>query len=99
MTEQQVAFWDVIKVFNKEGLLPYVMIIGSWAEYLYQNHLISGFTANLRTRDVDIFYPNLNKPKSQDIKIMKSMKEIGFIYTENRLTGVGRYFKEGTLEL
>jgi len=41
MTEQQTAFWDTIKVFE-EGLLPYVMVIGLWAEYIYQHYYISG---------------------------------------------------------
>jgi len=29
VTEQQTAFWEAIYVFDKEGLLPYVMLIGS----------------------------------------------------------------------
>ena len=53
MTEQQTAFWEAIDVFDKEGLLPYVMLIGSWAEYIYQYHFKSDFKANLRTRDVE----------------------------------------------
>ena len=55
MTEQQLAFWDTISVFHDERLLPYVMLIGSWAEYIYQHHLATGYQANLRTRDVDLF--------------------------------------------
>ena len=59
MIDQQSAFWDIIEVFNCEGLLPHVMIIGSWAEFLYQHHMDSGFAANLKTRDVDFLYYNL----------------------------------------
>jgi len=77
MAEQQAAFWDIIEVFEKEGLLSYVMLTGSWAEYIYQHNLISGFKANLRTRDIDIFYPNLNRPQNRDINIMSSMKAKG----------------------
>ena len=99
MTEQETAFWDVIEVFGKEDLLPYVMIIGSWAEHIFQQYLIPGFTANLFTRDVDVFYPNLRKPANRKINISESLKEKGFIYSENRLTGVGKFFKEGLLEL
>jgi hypothetical protein len=99
MTEQQAAFWDTIEVFENNGLLPYVMLIGSWAEYIYQHHLISGFTANLRTRDVDFFYPNLSRPRNRDIRIIKSLSEKGFIYAEDRLSGVGKFFKGDLLEL
>jgi hypothetical protein len=55
MAEQQAAFWDVIEVFEKEGLLSYVMLIRSWAEYIYQHHLISGFKAKQRRSILSIF--------------------------------------------
>ena len=75
MTEQQLAFWDTISVFHNEGLLPYVMLIGSWAEYIYQHHLATGYQANLRTRDVDFLYPNLNRPQNKQIRIVERMEE------------------------
>lgn len=99
MTEQQVAFWDTIRIFEEEGLLPHVMLIGSWAEYIYQLHMESDFIANLKTRDVDFLYPNIYRPKGVDIRISEKMKEKGFIYTESRVTGVGKYIKGDLLEL
>ena len=99
MTEQQTAFWEAIDVFDKEGLLPYVMLIGSWAEYIYQFHLKSEFKANLKTRDVDFLYPNLNRPKASDIKIIKGLSEKGFVYKEDYMSGVGKFIKEDLLEL
>jgi len=35
--EQEKEFWNIIEAFKAEGLLPYVMLIGSWAEYIYQD--------------------------------------------------------------
>ena len=99
MTEQQAAFWDIIEVFNKEDLLPHVMIIGSWAEFIYQHYIDSGFIANLKTRDVDIMYPNLRRPQGDKIRIIDSMKEKGFIYDEHRLTGIGKFVKVDLLEV
>jgi hypothetical protein len=99
MTGQQTAFWEAIDVFDKEGLLPYVMLIGSWAEYIYQYHFKSEFKANLRTRDVDFLYPNLNRPKKSDIRIAKELSSIGFIYREDYMSGVGKFVKEDLLEL
>jgi predicted nucleotidyltransferase len=86
-------------VFDKEGLLPYVMLIGSWAEYIYQHHLMSGFRANLKTRDVDFLYPNLNRPQKYNINIFQSMQNKGFVYREDVLSGVGKFVKEDLLEL
>jgi hypothetical protein len=33
---QRGAFWNVINTFHAAGALEYVIVIGSWAEYLYQ---------------------------------------------------------------
>jgi hypothetical protein len=99
MTEQKAAFWDVIEIFDKEGLLPQVMIIGSWAEFIYQHCMDSGFVASLRTRDIDIFYHNLMRPQGVNIRISDSMKEKGFIYNEHRITGVGKFIKGDLLEI
>ena len=99
MTAQQLAFWDTISIFRNEGLLPYVMLIGSWAEYIFQHHLATGYQANLKTRDVDFLYPNLNRPQNQQIRIVERMEEKGFIYVVDRLSGVGKFIKEDYLEL
>jgi hypothetical protein len=96
--EQQAAFWDAIEVFDREGLLPYVMLIGSWAEYAYQFHFKSDFRPNLRTRDIDFLYINLNRPK-KDIKLSNGLKEKGFVYKEDSVSGVGKFVKEDLLEL
>jgi hypothetical protein len=45
---QENAFWETIKIFSFEGLLPYVMVIGSWAEYLYSHYFKTDFVSNLR---------------------------------------------------
>ena len=97
VSEQQAAFWDAIDVFDREGLLPYVMLIGSWAEYIYQFHFKSGFRPNLRTRDIDFLYVNLNRPKN-NITLLNGLKEKGFIYKED-ISGVGKFVKEDLLEL
>ncbi|MDN5336130.1 MAG: hypothetical protein PWR02_1156 [Synergistales bacterium] len=35
LEEQKKAFKDALEALNEEGMLRYVVIIGSWAEYLY----------------------------------------------------------------
>jgi len=99
VTDQQQAFRDIIDVFNKEGVLPYVMLIGSWAEYIYQSCLIPGFRANLRTSDVDFLYTNLKKPQNRKLSIIEGLKEKGFLYVESRGSAVGKFVKEDLLEL
>jgi hypothetical protein len=36
LEEQKEAFKDALEALNEEGLLRDVVIIGSWAEYLYE---------------------------------------------------------------
>jgi len=97
--DQQKAFWDLISVFEELGLLSHVMLIGSWAEYIYQFHMQSGFQANLRTRDTDFLYMNLNKPKGRNIDITAKLKEKGFLFTTDYQTGITKFVKEDLLEL
>ena len=54
------AFWETIKAFDELKILQHVMVIGSWAEYLFPPLFDSKFIPNIRTRDVDFFYRNIN---------------------------------------
>ena len=94
--EQESAFWDTIKAFKELGILQNIMIIGSWAEYLYTDLFKTDFYPNLRTRDVDFFYRNINIPKEK-IPLIHKLKEIGYVYDE--VDGISRFYKEDFLEL
>ena len=93
---QEEAFWQTIKAFDEIGLLQHVMIIGSWAEYLYPSLFTTDFIPNLKTRDVDFFYRNINIPKEK-INIIQKLKEIGYVYDE--VDGISRFYKGDLLEL
>ncbi|WP_039924688.1 GSU2403 family nucleotidyltransferase fold protein, partial [Treponema sp. JC4] len=84
------------KTFNEIGLLKHVMIIGSWAEYIYPVLFNTDFVPNLRTRDIDFFYRNINIPKDK-IPVIEKLKEIGYVYDEEN--GISRFYKEDLLEL
>ena len=94
--EQEEAFWQTIRAFKEIGLLPYIMIIGSWAEYLFPPLFETDFMPNLKTRDVDFFYRNINIPKEK-INVVQKLKEIGYIYDE--IDGISRFYKGDLLEL
>jgi len=97
--EQEKEFWNIIEAFEIEGLLSYVMLIGSWAEYIFQSHIESGFTANLRTTDVDFLYKNLKRPTGKKFEIVKALESKGFACTQNRNSGVAKFVKEDILDI
>ena len=80
MTEnQKQKFWEVIDSFEKNELLEHLMLIGSWAELIYQDgNVLDGFKATSRTFDLDFLiksrYKQFNPPKD----IPKILKEQGF---------------------
>ncbi len=94
--EQEEAFWLTIKAFKEIGLLKHVMVIGSWAEYFFPQLFETDFIPNLKTRDVDFFYRNINIPKEK-INIVQKLKDIGYVYDE--VDGISRFYKENLLEL
>lgn len=97
--KREEAFNEVIDKLDELGLLPYVMIMGSWAEYLYSKCLFKNdYTNSLQTRDIDILYRNINLPDIK-IPIASKLAEIGFLYKEDIMSGVAKFYKEDILEL
>lgn len=65
---------------NEAGCSEYVMIIGSWAEYLYDtNGLFEGFVPTMKTQDVDVLIKNLRLPKAKS-NLITIATEKGFLY-------------------
>ena len=94
--EQEAIFWATIRAFKELGILQNIMIIGSWAEYLYPPLFETDFVPNLKTRDVDFFYRNINIPKEK-IPLVQKLKEIGYVYDE--VDGISRFYNADLLEL
>ena len=64
MNEMEKEFLRVVKLLSDNDCLKHVVLIGSWAEYIYQNTgmLPNGITA-LRTLDIDFLVRNLRLPQ------------------------------------
>lgn len=77
--DQRQKFWEVINSFKENELLEHLMLIGSWAELIYQEgNVLEGFKATSRTYDLDFLiksrYKKFNPPKD----IPKILEEQGF---------------------
>lgn len=95
---QEEEFWKIIKLFDNLKILEHVVIMGSFAEYLYKDIFSSDFEPNIRTRDVDFFYKNISIPKDK-INFIEEIKKLGYLQDKDRLTGVSRFYKEDILEV
>lgn len=95
---QETAFWDAMRSLDELELLKHIMIIGSWAEYLYPALFETDFRPNIRTRDIDLFYRNIHLPKEK-IPLIAKLKESGFVYEEDPYSHIAKFYKEDLLEL
>lgn len=97
MNEQDKAFNELISILSEANVLPYVMIVGSWAEYLYSKCDVLLYDFSLKTQDIDILIPNIRHP-SNKINLVDALENHGFlpIYYNN---GLIKFNFEGSIEL
>lgn len=96
MTEDRKAaiFWEIIDVLSRSALLPHVMVIGSWAEYLYPYCLGDDYRPNLKTRDVDLYYGNPYLEVEGAEALVENFRAANFMLDEH-FSDTGKFFKEG----
>lgn len=91
--EQSRVFWDTIHILQTAGALKHLIIIGSWAEYIYeQEGVLEGFSSAIRTRDVDFLIPNLRKPRTK-VDMVSLLEANGFVVQQSSVTQQHRFFK------
>lgn len=95
---QRESLIEVLELFNELGLTKYVLLIGSWAEYFYDEFFSREYYPDIATKDVDFLYRNLRLPDTK-IPLISSLRNYGFIYDENPMTKVAKFYKENIMEL
>ncbi|MEA2015851.1 MAG: GSU2403 family nucleotidyltransferase fold protein [Actinomycetota bacterium] len=99
MNDIKQEFWETIKVLNKNEVLKNVILIGSWAEYIYEKSgLLKNFKANLKTRDIDFLIKNINKPRKR-INLVEILENEGFETEIDYISGVFKFLKGKDLEI
>jgi hypothetical protein len=94
MTNNVNMLNEILNDLNEEGLLQHLILIGSWAEYLYEkNNTIEGFFATLKTDDIDFLVPNIRKPREK-VSLPKVLQEKGYLLKTERLTKVNKFIKD-----
>ncbi len=97
MYSQEDGFQHLLSLLNESGALPHIMIIGSWAEYLYSKTHVVDYDFSLKTQDIDILLPNIRRPLEK-IALGKYLEQYGFtpIFKGNGLINFDYY---GLLEV
>lgn len=99
MSIQQTEFLRFLKLMSDNHCLDHVILVGSWAEFLYQGtSLLPGFHANLKTLDVDFLIRNLRRPVPAKNLAALARSE-GYFIDQDRLTGTTRIVSREGLEI
>lgn len=92
-------FERFLTCLQEAGCLDYVIVIGSWAEYIYQESgLLKSFEASMKTLDLDFLIPNLRKP-AKEVDLVKIATKHGFLYDENIDDRSSRFFGKDEFEI
>lgn len=96
---QEAIFLETLRILTDHGVLPHLVLVGSWVEYAYQQAgYFDGFQCNVRTMDVDFVIPNLRKPVRK-VPLRDLMERSGFV-VHQRLDGLTRFSHgDGPLEI
>ena len=99
MNDIKKIFWETIKILDKNMVLEHVVLIGSWAEYIYEKSgYLRNFEANLKTKDIDFLIKNINKPR-EGISIIEILEKEGFETSIDYISGIFKFFKGKDLEI
>lgn len=97
--KQYIEFWKFIGILHQADLLRHLILIGSWAEYIYaQSGILPGYDANLRTLDVDFLIQNRNQPR-QEKSIVSLAKDNGYTVAYDVMYGTTKIFTSDFMEI
>ena len=92
-------FWKFIKLLSDNGLLGHVIVIGSWAEYVYaQGSILKGFEANLRTLDIDFLVRNMKRPTSP-VSLTALARQAGYTVDVDTMYGTTKIYTPDLMEI
>lgn len=99
MSIQQREFSRFVKLLYDNDCLKHVVLIGSWAEFVYQETgLLKGFEPNIKTMDMDFLIKNLRKPLPEK-NLTGLARDEGYLIESDVLTGVTKIYDKSGLEI
>lgn len=99
-SDQQKDVLRLLKLLDDNGVLPHIIIAGSWAEYVYaQAGVLPGFDLSLRTIDIDFLIKNMRKPTTPISILEFTNNKNGYIVDHDILMGTTKITTPGGLEV
>ena len=99
MSTQEHEFVRFLRLLDEAGCLRHVILIGSWAEFVYERTgMLMGFEPNIKTMDIDFLVRNLRRP-SPAVQLTALALENGYLTESDRLTGVTKIYSTEGLEI
>lgn len=79
MMNQKEKFYQVLSRFQEKKILEHIVLVGSWAEVIYQEaNLMDGFRASTRTFDLDFAIRSRYKQFNPPFNIPEVLNTLGF---------------------
>lgn len=99
MSIRHAEFDELLRVLDEAGCLAHVLLVGSWAEYLYDVAcVLDGFCATIRTLDIDVLVRNRGVPSSP-ANVPTVAREHGFLVRQDVLTSTTKLVHPSGLEV
>ncbi|MDO4939499.1 MAG: GSU2403 family nucleotidyltransferase fold protein [Lachnospiraceae bacterium] len=99
MSIQQKQFTKFIKLLSDNDCLQHVILVGSWAEFIYeQSGMLKDFAPNIKTMDIDFLLINMRKP-NPPTNVTALAKEAGYLVENDVLDGTTKILDKEGLEI
>ena len=99
MSMQRNEFVNCLRLLENAGCLEHVILVGSWAEYVFQETgLLERFEANIKTMDVDFLLKNQRLPRTPK-NLPEAARAAGFLVDNDVISGITRIYNKEGLEI
>ena len=99
MNTQERELVRFLRLLDGLGCLQHVMLIGSWAELLYERAgLLEGFEPSIKTMDIDFLVRNMRRPVPE-VQVAAEARGHGYLVESDRITDVTKLYSTEGLEI
>lgn len=79
------AFWKLISALDAAGVLEHVMVVGTWAEWLYSDYFADfagggDYRVDIgKTHDIDVYFRNYLMEIDGAARLKDDLRDAGFV--------------------